>query len=147
MGSCCIHKGEQHSWLTWLRSRYILQNLLFFFFLGHPTAESHAFESRRLPGNSQMPEHGRGLDLPILAWASREEVLRVSSAPAANVVCYRVSGAIGSPSPSAPGAAVLQGCSASPRGEHSALSQDLVTLSKAASNELRCPKQWDIQDW
>lgn len=94
-----------------------------------------------------MLEYGRGLDPPMLAWASREEVLKVSSAPTANIVCWSMSGAKGSPPSSASGAAVLQGCSASPKGEHSALSQDLITLAKASSNELRCPKKWDIQNW
>lgn len=79
MGSCCIHRGEQHSWLIWLMSRHVLQKLLACL-LGCPAAaECPAFGNKRLPGNSQMLEHGRGLAPPTRGSAGREEVLRSSS--------------------------------------------------------------------
>ena len=83
--------------------------------LGHAaSAERPAFGSRRLPGNSQMLKHGRGLAPPTLGSAGRKEVLRVSST---SVVCWSVSGVIGPLSPSPSGSSVPQGCSAPPMGE------------------------------
>lgn len=64
-----------------------------------------AFGSRRLSGNSQMLEYGRGLTLTTLGSAGMKEFLRFSST---STVCWSVSGAIRPPSPASPGSFVLQ---------------------------------------
>lgn len=136
MGSCCIPRGEQHSWLTWLTSRYVLQKLLGFL-LGHPAAaECPAFASRRLPSNSQMLKHGRGFSPLTIRSGGRKEVQRAS---ATSAVCWSISGAIGPPSPSPPGPPVPHGWSASPMGEWRQCTclGGLITSANTASHEVR----------
>lgn len=83
--------------------------------LGRPAAaERPAFGSRRLPGNSQMLEHGIGLSPPTLGALGSKEVLRASST---SIMCWSISGAIGPPLSSPPGSSVSQGCSVSPTRE------------------------------
>lgn len=135
MGSCCIHRGELCSWLMWLLFIYFLQKLL-----GHSAAESHAFGRRIIPGNSQMPEHERRLPFLPLLWASRGEILRLSLDPLLNAMCWSMSRALGLLFPPAPGAAVLQGWSASFMGQNHAVSWGLIPLAKAPSDELEHPK-------
>lgn len=110
--------------------------------LGRPAAaERPAFGSRRLPGNSQMLEHGIGLSPPTLGALGSKEVLRASST---SIMCWSISGAIGPPLSSPPGSSVSQGCSVSPTRERRQSivlgGGGLITSAKAARHEVGLPK-------